>query len=72
MVGADAIVDQGNNLVTTQPRSTRGVIDWNSFSIGRNNSVTFDIGSGAMLNRVAGASPSAILGSLSATGSLCM
>ncbi|MGF6485196.1 filamentous hemagglutinin family protein [Paraburkholderia sp. JPY419] len=54
----------------TQPGSTRGVIDWNSFSIGRHNSVTFDNGSGAILNRVTGGTPSAIPGSLSATGSL--
>jgi filamentous hemagglutinin family protein len=54
----------------TQPGSTRGVIDWNSFSIGRHNSVTFDNGTGATLNRVTGGSPSAILGRLSATGSL--
>jgi filamentous hemagglutinin family protein len=56
--------------VITQPGSTRGVIEWNSFSIGKNNSVTFDNGSGATLNRVTGGSPSAILGKLSATGSL--
>jgi filamentous hemagglutinin family protein len=54
----------------SQPGSTRGVIDWNSFSIGKNNRVTFDNGSGATLNRVTGGSPSAILGSLSATGSV--
>ncbi len=65
-----AIASQGNGLLITQPGSTRGVIDWNSFSIGRNNSVTFDNGSGATLNRVTGGSPSAIFGRLSATGSL--
>ncbi|HEY2019632.1 filamentous hemagglutinin N-terminal domain-containing protein [Paraburkholderia sp.] len=68
--GAGKITSQGNTLMVTQPGSTRGVIDWNSFSIGRNNIVTFDNGSGATLNRVTGGSPSAILGRLSATGSL--
>lgn len=70
MAGSGAIASQGNGLVITQPGSTRGVIEWNSFSIGRNNSVTFDNGTGATLNRVTGSSPSAILGRLSATGSL--
>jgi filamentous hemagglutinin family protein len=70
VVGTGAIASQGNGLVVTQPGSTRGVIDWNSFSIGRHNSVTFDNGSGATLNRVTGGSPSAILGRLNATGSL--
>jgi filamentous hemagglutinin family protein len=70
VAGAGTIATQGNGLVITQPGSTRGVISWNSFSVGRNNSVTFDNGSGATLNRVTGGSPSAILGQLSATGSL--
>lgn len=70
VAGAGTIANQSGGLVITQPGSTRGVIDWNSFSIGRNNSVSFDNGSGATLNRVTGGSPSAILGRLSATGSL--
>ncbi|MGF6371888.1 filamentous hemagglutinin family protein [Paraburkholderia sp. RAU6.4a] len=70
VAGTGAIASQANGLVVTQPGSTRGVIEWNSFSIGRNNSVTFDNGSGATLNRVTGGSPSAIFGRLSATGSL--
>ncbi|NVH74548.1 filamentous hemagglutinin N-terminal domain-containing protein [Paraburkholderia sp. JPY432] len=68
--GTGTIVNQGNALLITQPGSTRGVIDWSSFSIGRHNSVTFDNGTGATLNRVTGGSPSAIFGRLSATGSL--
>ncbi|MEX3789530.1 beta strand repeat-containing protein [Paraburkholderia sp. BR14374] len=70
VAGAGTISGQGNALLVTQPGSTRGVIDWNSFSIGAQNRVTFDNGSGATLNRVTGGSPSAILGRLSATGSL--
>ncbi|CAB3789134.1 hypothetical protein LMG27177_02569 [Paraburkholderia fynbosensis] len=60
----------GTALLVAQPGSTRGVIDWNSFSIGKRNSVMFDNGSGATLNRVTAGSPSAILGSLNATGSV--
>lgn len=70
VAGAGTIASHRNGLLITQPGSTRGVIDWNSFSVGKTNSVTFDNGSGATLNRVTGGSPSAILGRLSATGSL--
>jgi filamentous hemagglutinin family protein len=68
--GQGSISGHGNGLLVTQPGSTRGVIDWRSFSIGNGSAVTFDNGSGATLNRVTGGSPSAILGKLSATGSL--
>ncbi|WP_233828416.1 two-partner secretion domain-containing protein [Paraburkholderia sp. ZP32-5] len=70
VAGTGTIAGTSNGLVITQPGSTHGVIDWNSFSIGANNSVTFNNGNGATLNRVTGGSPSAILGRLSATGSL--
>jgi hypothetical protein len=40
--GKGSIASSGNSLVITQPGSSRGVIDWNSFSIGRHNRVTFD------------------------------
>ncbi|MEX3637873.1 filamentous hemagglutinin N-terminal domain-containing protein [Paraburkholderia sp. BR14320] len=70
VAGAGAISSQGNALLVTQPGSTRGVIDWGSFSVGAQNRVSFDNGSGATLNRVTGGSPSTILGRLSATGSV--
>ena len=70
VAGTGTISSHGNALLVTQPGSTRGVIDWNSFSIGSQNRVKFDNGSGATLNRVTGGSPSAILGRLSATGSV--
>lgn len=68
--GQGSIATSGNNVVVTQPGSTRGVIDWRSFSIGKNNTVTFDNGTGATLNRVTGDMPSAILGRLTASGSI--
>ncbi|MGY6123601.1 two-partner secretion domain-containing protein (plasmid) [Paraburkholderia strydomiana] len=68
--GAGTIASQGAALVVTQPGSTRGVIDWNSFSIGKGNTVTFDNDGGATLNRVTGSSPSALVGNLNATGSV--
>jgi filamentous hemagglutinin family protein len=70
VAGAGTIASGGAGLVVTQPASTRGVIDWNSFSIGKANTVTFDNDSGATLNRVTGGSRSAIFGSLNATGSV--
>jgi filamentous hemagglutinin family protein len=71
VAGAGTIAGQDAALTITQPGSTRGVIDWTSFSIGKGNTVTFDNGSGATLNRVTGGnSPSAILGSLNATGTV--
>lgn len=70
VAGAGSITRNGNSVTITQPGSSRGVIDWSSFSIGNNNTVTFDNGTGATLNRVTGGSPAFILGKLSATGSL--
>lgn len=70
VAGAGTIAGRGDALLVTQRGSTRGVIDWTGFSIGRNNTVTFDNGSGATLNRVTGGSPSEILGRLKASGSL--
>jgi hypothetical protein len=62
VAGAGTIAGDGNRIVVTQPGASRGVIDWRSFSIGKNNTVIFDNGAGATLNRVTGGSPSAILG----------
>ena len=56
--------------LTINQTSNRGVIDWNSFSIGGGNHVSINNGTGATLNRVTGATASSILGTLSATGSV--
>ncbi|MEW7009117.1 YDG domain-containing protein, partial [Lentilitoribacter sp. EG35] len=50
--------------------SSNGIIEWNSFSIGKGNTVHFNNGTGATLNRVTGASISRIDGSLTASGTL--
>lgn len=70
VAGSGTITQQGSTLQILQPGSTHGIIDWTSFSIGKGNSVTFDNGAGATLNRVTGGLASTILGNLSATGSL--
>ncbi|AWV05080.1 filamentous hemagglutinin [Burkholderia sp. JP2-270] len=69
VAGAGSIAGHGTSLTINQT-SNRGVIDWTSFSIGNGNRVTFNNGAGATLNRVTGGEPSAILGTLTATGSV--
>ncbi|WP_087043435.1 beta strand repeat-containing protein [Caballeronia ptereochthonis] len=69
VAGSGSIGGGGQALVIDQT-SSRGVIDWNSFSIGGGRQVTFNNGSGATLNRVTGGDPSVILGQLSASGSV--
>ncbi|MGA0565118.1 MBG domain-containing protein [Ancylobacter sp. VNQ12] len=59
----------GTGVLVTQS-SPNAIINWGSFSIGAGNTVRFENGSGATLNRVTGLSPSQINGSLSASGSL--
>jgi filamentous hemagglutinin family protein len=54
--------------LTIDQTSSKAVIDWNSFSIGRGDKVTFDNGSGITLNRVMGGQVSDIDGTLTATG----
>nr|WP_311667723.1 MULTISPECIES: filamentous hemagglutinin N-terminal domain-containing protein [unclassified Paraburkholderia] len=54
-----------------QPQTgSRGIIEWNSFSIGAHETVSISNGTGATLNRVTGNDFSAILGTLSGTGSI--
>ncbi len=67
--GAGSINTTGTTLAVNQT-TPRGVIDWNSFSIGTGSHVFINNGTGATLNRVTGGSPSLILGTLGATGSV--
>jgi filamentous hemagglutinin family protein len=69
-VAGSGAITTGSQSVTIDQTSSRGVIDWHSFSIGPSRTVTFDNGNGATLNRVTGGDPSAILGQLHATGSV--
>jgi large exoprotein involved in heme utilization and adhesion len=59
VAGSGSISGGGQALVINQG-SSRGVIDWNGFSIGSGRQVTFNNGSGATLNRVTGGDPSVI------------
>lgn len=69
VAGSGTLQQNGRSLSIAQS-TPRGIIEWNSFSIGRGAHVTFDNGNGATLNRVTGSDPSSIMGTLSATGSL--
>jgi filamentous hemagglutinin family protein len=69
VAGAGTIAQSGANLNITQT-GTRGVIDWNSFSIGPGRTVTINNGTGATLNRVTGNDASSIYGALKGTGSV--
>ena len=65
------IVQAGNNTTVTQT-SSNVVINWQSFSIGADQSVQFvQPGSSSVaLNRVLGADPSVIMGSLTSNGTV--
>lgn len=69
-VAGSGSINSNGSTVTINQSSGRGVVNWDSFSIGGNNHVVFDNGNGATLNRVTGGSPSLLLGTLSATGSI--
>jgi len=69
-VAGSGAITTGSRSVTINQTSSRGVIDWRSFSIGSSRTVTFDNGSGATLNRVTGGDPSTILGQMHASGSV--
>jgi filamentous hemagglutinin family protein len=69
--GRAGIVQAGNNTTITQT-SSNVVINWQSFSIGADQSVQFiqPGTSSVALNRVLGADPSVILGSLTSNGTV--
>jgi filamentous hemagglutinin family protein len=69
-VGGNGSISGDGTTVTINQGSSRGVVDWNSFSIGGSNHVVFANNNGATLNRVTGGSPSSILGTLTASGSV--
>ena len=67
--GMGSIGTQGLTETITQS-SQRGIIDFNSFSIGKSGTVKINNGAGATLDRVTGGNLSQIMGTLSATGSV--
>ncbi len=69
IVGGGAIATNGSTMTVTQ-QGGRGIVHWDSFSVGQGGTVAFNNGTGATLNRVTGGDPSSIMGRLTATGSL--
>ncbi|RZN57177.1 filamentous hemagglutinin N-terminal domain-containing protein [Avibacterium paragallinarum] len=66
----DASISQNNNAMTIDQKSDRVSIDWESFNIGKQASVTFNqpASSSIAYNRVTGADVSTIQGKLNANG----
>ena len=70
VAGGQASISQSGAAMRIDQASARAAIDWQSFNIGAQASVTFSqpSASAIALNRVLGASGSEILGRLSANG----
>ena len=72
--GSAIISGEGTKSVTITQSSDRAVIEWDHFSIGQNETVTFqqpDVSS-VTANKVIGSDPSQILGQMSANGRLLL
>ena len=65
-----AVISTAGTSTTIAQSSGKAILTWNDFSIGQGDSVQFNNGSGATLNRVTGGNLSSIDGLLSATGSV--
>src|SRR3954454_7140888 len=68
--GQGTIGTPAGNALAIKQTSSRAVIDWNSFSVGANGSVTFvePSADSAILNRVTGTMSSTIAGQIGANG----
>lgn len=70
VVAGQASIGSAGSLTTIQQQSASAVINWQQFGIGAGETVQFlqPSASAAVLNRVIGGDPSAILGNLTANG----
>jgi filamentous hemagglutinin family protein len=68
--GSATIASPANNALTITQSSPSAVVNWNSFSVGQPNTVTFNqpSSSSAILNRVTGNTSSTIAGTIQANG----
>ena len=72
MVSGVISISQNEQSMTIDQSSNQAIIEWNSFDIGQNNSVTFQqpsISSSA-LNRVMSGNPTTLAGTLNANGNV--
>ncbi len=74
VVGGSATITTAPTQVTVNQTTSRGVIDWQSFSIGQGSRVDFQQpgASAVTLNRVTGPDPSVIAGQLTANGQIVL
>ncbi|RQO33880.1 hypothetical protein DBR37_12155 [Herminiimonas sp. KBW02] len=70
VVAGNAAISQSGSAMTINQSTNKAVIDWQSFSVGQNNSVTFiqPTATSVALNRVLGSDVSLIQGRISANG----
>ncbi|MEA1015608.1 filamentous hemagglutinin N-terminal domain-containing protein [Sphingosinicella sp. LY1275] len=70
VTSGSATINPGATVLTINQTSQNAALNWQSFSIGKDNAVVFvqPNSNSVALNRVLGADPSAILGSLTANG----
>ncbi len=69
-IAGDITITSNDQSMTIQQQSDQAIIEWNSFNIGENNTVTFDqpSSSSSALNRVVSGNPTTLAGSLNANG----
>jgi filamentous hemagglutinin family protein len=72
IVGSATINQSGTNQLLINQASQNAILEFDTFSIGKEGHVHFSNGSGSTLNRVVGGYQSQIDGRLSATGSLLL
>ncbi|PLX78683.1 MAG: hypothetical protein C0616_13480, partial [Desulfuromonas sp.] len=70
LTAGQATIEQSADSLTVQQQSDRAAIDWQTFNVGRDNSVHFEqpSSSSAILNRILDSNPSQIFGQITATG----
>ena len=70
VIAGQADIHSSNNNTVIHQQSNRAVINWNSFNVNANESVTFvqPGASSAVLNRIVNQNPTTILGKLNANG----
>lgn len=74
VVGGAASIAQGATTTTINQATDRAIIDWRSFSVGRDQTVQFQqpSASAMALNRVTGPDPSVIAGRVTANGGIAL
>ena len=69
-ITGDITITSNDQSMTIQQQSDQAIIEWNSFNIGENNTVTFQqpSTSASALNRVISGNPTTLAGALNANG----